>query len=569
MATALILVLATASLVACGPEPTAQPKLSIEIHGWGPTGAGSDGFVMGLPDFSQASSLRLKVTQPRDQRILSTETFTVGAHKGSLPDVTFGENLRVDLEVLDANLAVVASGATPIFSFEQGDTRRAFRVLVTPTNRFAPVGSLVADRETGANKLVQSRFDYSAITASGASRIWLGRIGQAVAMTDDGQVLIVGGAEPAAFHQPGTTPSLRQTFSDIQIFDPATGYFTDLSFDDQARAVQSTGTDKLRVARAFHTITPLGADRFLVVGGLTLREGGIRALNSMEIIDLKAPAGTRIQELRGDAGPALLTTHRAFHSATLRSSDRKLIVAGGVGHNGATDVIDSFEVIDIARGTITASAPKLNAARTDHSAVLSADGTNIWLIGGRDASGALASTETLRPEGEATVSTVGVRLNRARFGASTVRLSATGGNDVLVIGGFSDTAGAALSSFEIGGFARDAFFQQADWTLKAARGAFTAIELPNSTDVMVIGGVAATSPVASAERLRYKGLADATPFVAETQGSFVENRHGASAVMLQNGHILVLAGVDGGDATAHDNAELFNALDPVRNRAGQ
>ncbi len=551
------------SMVACGPDESGPSStLKIDVYGWGP-GENGDAFVQGMPEFMAANTIRIKITQPRDGRVLKTESFLAGDHKGKLPEITFGENLRVDLEVLDTALTVVASGSTPVFTFDQDTRRQAFRMMVAPTHKSSPVGSLVADRGTGQNKLVQSRVDYSGSATEG-DRNWLGRVGHAMAVASNGQILIVGGGDASSSLKPATKPTFHHVFSDIQLFDPVTGYFTDLSYDDEARAVQNTGADRLSVGRAFHTVTALGKDRFLVAGGYTIRSGELRAVNTLEIIDLTAPVGMKIQEL---ANNVQLSEPRAFHTATYRGSDGAVVIAGGSGHGGADDVLDSVDVIDPTGGRI--ETIKLKSARVDHAAVLAPDGNTVWLLGGRDKNSILSSTELIKTDEVtgSTVSEAGAKLLTPRFGASAVRLSGSGGNLVAVIGGFSSTAGNALGDFEVGGFTRDEFVTDSLWKLKTARGGMQAIELPQTNDILLLGGMANGQAVATSERLRYRGLEDAIPLSAEIQGGMQQARHGFGAMLVSNGFVFVMGGFSAVDNIALDNAEYFNAYDPVKNKA--
>lgn len=551
------------SLVACGPDESGpSSSLKIDVYGWGPS-ANGDSFVQGMPDYLSANTIRIKITQPRDGRVLATESFLAGDHKGKLPEISFGENLRVDLEVLDTNLTVVASGSTPVFTFDQDTRRQAFRMMVAPTHKASPVGSLVADRATGQNKLVQSRLDYSGAKLESEERNWLGRIGHGMAVASNGQILIVGGGDALTGLKPATKPAFHHVFSDIQLFDPVTGYFTDLSFDDESRVLQNTGADRLRVGRAFHTVTALGKDRFLVAGGYTLRGGELRAVNSLEIIDLRAPVGMRIQELPNNVQ---LSEARAFHTATYRSSDGAVVIAGGNGHNGADDVLDSVDVIDATNGRI--ETIKMKSARVDHSAVLAPDGHAVWLLGGRDKNSILSSTELIKTDDVmgVTVSEAGAKLLTPRFGASAVRLSGSGGNLVAVIGGFSSTAGNAIGDFEVGGFFRDEFVTDSMWNLKTPRGGMQALELPQTNDILLLGGMSNGQVVTTSERLRYRGLEDPLPLAAEVQGGMQQPRHGFGAMQASNGFVFVVGGFSSADNIALDNAEYFNAYDPVKNK---
>ena len=85
--------------------------------------------------------------------------------------------------------------------------------------------------------------------------------------TSDGKVLVVGGANVTPGTAPGAIPKFDNVYSDLQIFDPRTVYFTDLSYDETNKQVRADGADRLVDARAFHTVTPIGNDRFIVAGG--------------------------------------------------------------------------------------------------------------------------------------------------------------------------------------------------------------------------------------------------------------------------------------------------------------
>lgn len=560
-------------LAACGEDVPVKPLLKVEVFGWGPTGNGASGFVQGLPPYADARTVRVRVTQPLDGRVLSNETFDFASREARLPEVPFGENLRLEMECLNNQGAIVATGATPIFSLDRSVARRGYRLMVAPVNTFAPAGSIVADSQTGQPKVVQSRMDGRGFAAGGQSGPWLGRIGHADVALSDGRVIIVGGADLLTVPAPAQLPSIRTAHRDIQIFDPATGYFTELAVDEPSIALGVRGVDRLSVGRAFHTVTPLGQDRFLVAGGFTLENGQLRAVSKVEILDMRAAAGTRVQTLVNNGVEVALQTPRAMHTTTYRPLDGAIIVAGGVGNAAdnnlfPTDVLNSFEVISVpARSHLGSGA--LQQARTQHAAVLMADGRTVWLLGGRSATGVLNATEVVELQGDITASRATLPLNQPRFGLSAVRLAATSGQDVMVLGGFTTLNGEVSGSYEIGGLSRDRFFTQASWQLAVARGNARAVELPYSGDIVVIGGLKADRSVArEAERLTYRGLSEATPFVYRTgMGEMQEGRYGAGATLMSNGMVLVSGGMLIGAASALDHAEVYNALEPVRARS--
>ena len=153
----------------------------------------------------------------------STRTFPFLNRSGGLPEVPFDSGLRLEVAVTDIAGVVLASGSTPEFDFDNTENRLDFRVQVTESDGFAPVGSIVVDRETGGRKFATSQFDYR-----GTDRSWLGRAGHATAVTDDGKILIAGGGQLVPGGAPGATGNFDSVYNDVQIFDPETGYFTDL-----------------------------------------------------------------------------------------------------------------------------------------------------------------------------------------------------------------------------------------------------------------------------------------------------------------------------------------------------
>ena len=131
----------------------------------------------------------------------------------------------------------------------------------------------------------------------------------------------------------------------------------------------SSSTGGLNVARLGHTATPLPSGKVLVVGGY---DGHGTVLSSAELYDPSTGAFS-------NTGP--LNTGRYRHTATPLPLG-KVLIAGGQGLDASGDPVplSSAEVYDPASGTFS-NTGSLNVARTNHEAVLLADG-NVLVAGG-------------------------------------------------------------------------------------------------------------------------------------------------------------------------------------------
>lgn len=550
-----ILPLAALALGACGSDPGLAPTVEVNVFGW----SSGSGFISSMPPVDDAQTVRVKVTRPEEGTVVATQTFAVGARTGNLPDVPFGTGLRMDFEVLDSQGGMVASGATPTFGFSADDQLRTFRVQVTEVNTFSPVGNVVVDRETGERKFAWTQLDYRG--KEGVT--WLGRIGHATATTSDGRVIVVGGGDPVPGAGPAALPEFRSVYTDIQIFDPETGYFTDLAYD------APEGKDVLFEATVFHTVTPIGNDRFLVVGGFTPRADVLRPVNTIQVIDLNAPVGARVQRFVDGAGSSLvLKKARGWHTASFRKVDNHVIVAGGVGAGGEDDVLGTFEMIDLATSSVYQEPFDLQEPRAQHNAVLMGDGRTIWLIGGRDGAGAVASSEIVGlADGGMTETSTEATMRSARYEFAAVRLSEGGGDLVLVAGGFTDRDGAVSDSFEVSRLGRGGTFDTGtEWKLSRGRGGAAAIALPQSGDIVILGGRNANGDtIATADTLTFDDLAAQPPFTASESRASVTPRFRPSVDLLSNGRILLVGGegeVNGADVGL-DTADMYNPEDPV------
>lgn len=226
----LFVLLAFLPLLACTDDPVPTNGLQISVYGWGPDLTGTTSFQQGLPTYEGAAYVRFSLTQPNNQVILQRDIAPLSAGKLALPEIPYGKGLRLEVEVLDLAEGVLATGATPLFDYSADDRTKALRIMIMPVNRFAPSGSIEVNG-AGEREFVQSRYDYRAVIQE-VQQPWLGRVGHVALPTSDGKVLIVGGADVIPGAAPGTIPKFRSVHRDVQVFDPETGYFTDLSYEE-------------------------------------------------------------------------------------------------------------------------------------------------------------------------------------------------------------------------------------------------------------------------------------------------------------------------------------------------
>lgn len=544
-------------LASCGSDPAAAPTLAVDVYGWGPDYQGGVGFVQGLPGFVGGNGVQISVVQPLDGKVLGSEVFPVADGTGKVPEVSYGENLRLDFEVTNADGGVVASGASPLFDFDPDLDRLTFRIQVDEVNGFAPYGSIVKDGETGERRYAQSRFDYRATTANQ----WLGRIGHGVVSMADGTLVVVGGGDPVPGASVSALPDFRSVNSDVQTFEIRTGYFTDIAIDAASNSI--VPGDKLFQPVVWPSVTPIGDDKFIVAGGFTLQGTSPLATDTIQILDMKAEAGSKITRLtKADGAFSQLKVARGRHQAVYRAIDNSVVVTGGLGIVGADDVLDTFEVIKLDTGEVQGPFA-LQSARVEHTATTMFDRSTVWVVGGRDKDGVLATTEIIKLDN---TSIADAPLRQARFGHAAVRITpGLAGNLLMVVGGFTDLAGAATANYEVGGLGKGVFLTGTGWELSVPRGRPSVVELPTSNDLVVIGGRDGVTDRSGADRLKFVDLGATNPYVTESGGTMTEARYMASANLASNGKVILIGGIGpfSGEVVAVDSAMMYNAHDPV------
>lgn len=338
----------------------------------------------------------------------------------------------------------------------------------------------------------------------------------------DGRVLVVGG-QKVPF-----TDRAQDVSGDVEIYDPASGWFT------RARA--------LARPRALHAATLLEDGRVLVTGG---EYGGTHILAEVEIYDAKkgrfAPAGR-------------MTAPRQAHTATLLS-DGRVLLAGGFGGGEPGQYLATADLYDPVTGRFTATGP-LGQRRQLHTATLLPDG-RVLIVGGfgppEGSANALPLTaaELYDPAAGRFIPTGGLGI--ARLLHQATRLA---NGKVLVTGG-AGAGFAALAEAELYDPAAGTF--RAVGAMGTRRQSHSATLLPGG-QVLVVGGAAQLAVPASATGSAEWYDPGAERFSPAGTLQFPRTRHtgtrlSTGAVVLIGGHsavnalgteLLVLEGTAGG-----------------------
>jgi hypothetical protein len=243
-----------------------------------------------------------------------------------------------------------------------------------------------------------------------------------------------------------------------------------------------------------------------------------------------------------ETGP-LIVRVRVVAKDSLRT---KVLLAGGSDQSGR--VLNTAEVWDpvtersVAMGNMT-------SAREGHTATMLPDG-KILIAGGRDSSGAALNTAELLDPIEKNFTPTGNMLH-ARWGATATLLN---NGKVLIAGGCCDKDGNALSTAEVYNAGARNFGRTGPMT--AGRFNATATLLPSGL-VLIAGGSRYKGDIYSLKTAEIFDPGFAAGYFAGT-GDLQFPRQGATAVLLQNGQVLVTGGwTAGSDPTGR--TELYTA----------
>ena len=580
---------AAPAIASCGGTDVPPPpqKLSVMVYGWGPgEGSSAPRFIDQMPQYEGARSVRLIARDLEADRIVAQEVGQLEQGALRLPELPYERPIRIELEVRDDSERVIATGSSSVLTITDDTPARGVRMFVSPVNEFAPSGALVRNSQDEL-MFVTSELDTRAADrrdrdAGGSGSVWLGRTGHASALTEDGRVLIVGGTQNILPDSIEGSITMSSVYGDVQIYDPETGYFTDLSWDEERAAPQAMDRDRLGEPRAFHTVTALGGDRFIVAGGYTVRQLGetkqTRPVGSLEFIDLNAPLGERVTSLDDNNQTQLqLALPRAFHRAAYLEQEGKLLLIGGRGQAlGVTqaedEVLSEVEIVDLVNLRVIAQRFDSGVARAGMEVEV-LDDKRVFVAGGRNIEeGVLASTQIVEVGASGLSFKPGPSLNQARYDFGMEIIPSSQGRSVVVVGGYTDQQGAVSGSVELGVVDGQAGFSRlSNEALTTARGGLSAVTLPNTGDVMVFGGRDAQSEIVTrAERLQFNGLTGSPVYeVAEGDyGDFYLARYAPSYTLMRTGHVLIFGGI-GVERGAmmrqvtFPEAELYNPFDPV------
>ena len=246
-----------------------------------------------------------------------------------------------------------------------------------------------------------------------AASLGQGRILHTATPLDDGTVLFTGGYATST-NAGVTLPNDERILSSAELYDPATGKFTEVGpmverrsrhtavkladgrvlvsggyqipdaetagaeiYDPAKKTFAKTGS--MTTARRRHTMTLLPGGKVLVAGGNDIN-------NPIATVELYDPAA-------GTFAPAAsMSSPRELHSATLLPNGQVLVAGGSIDK---TTFTASAELYDAATGTWKATG-SMNVAREYHTVSLIAGG-QVLVVAGHNTSGWLMSTEIYQP----------------------------------------------------------------------------------------------------------------------------------------------------------------------------
>ncbi|MEK2646228.1 kelch repeat-containing protein [Bdellovibrio sp. BCCA] len=228
----------------------------------------------------------------------------------------------------------------------------------------------------------------------------------------NGKILLAGGALNAT----NSTVAL----SSAEIYDPETG-----SWSQAASLPQE---------RLNHTATALQDGKVLIVGGAINNSVSTTCLNTAALYDPTSNTWS---------AAASLVTGRCYHSATLLSDGRVMVIGGRTENSlalGISNYLSTAEIYNPATNTWTAAA-SMTTNRGYHSAILLKNG-KVFVVGGRNTSG-LLTTALYNPSANSWAA--GPSLTKSRKDHTATLLPE---GKVVIIGGVDD-AGVILSDTTI------------------------------------------------------------------------------------------------------------------------
>ncbi|MEK6283136.1 MAG: kelch repeat-containing protein [Acidobacteriota bacterium] len=330
------------------------------------------------------------------------------------------------------------------------------------------------------------------------SKMRVARYGYSITLLQNGKVLVAG----------GVAQNTSTKLASAELYDPSTGTWSD--------------TGSINTARYFHEAVRLQNGKVLVIGG---RDSSGANLQTAELYD--PLVGTW-----ANTG-SMAMIHEAC-SATLLPSG-KVLIAGGYDQNSV--VLAKAELYDPLTGTFNATGD-MTFASNSHVAILMQNG-KVLTVGGYSATFRVTNSAQLYDPTLGTWSTTN-GMNNARLFHSATLLA----NGKVLVAGGEYNSGRIQSTVEI--------YDPGAGTWSPASPMLDEIELFTMTllpdgKVLVTGGNGDFNNTSSAEIFD-----PATGRWRFTANMSFGRRSGHSAVLLQNGSVLVVGGPN------DSSPEIFN-----------
>ncbi|MBM4343720.1 MAG: hypothetical protein FJ100_10125 [Deltaproteobacteria bacterium] len=457
---------------------------------------------------------------------------------------------------------VVGRGRSIPFDQVKGGAAKSLFPYVTRTNRFAP-----AESNSGTKAVIAGKAGAATATQPG----------------NDGNVYIIGGAEPLPEKQNAFDPKSYTNFSDA-----IAQYSPNLR---QVGMVSDLGPDyRLKVQRAFASAAA-SRQVVAVVGGYTQGQDGPKVTASIEYIETSNKVRTSI-----GSTPDLKFARAGATVVCLFEDDDYFLVLGGRGDLDCAKETycagNTWELWHKAHGNIAQG--QLNEARWNHAAVKvpSADGGYVMLIGGENEGGVLQTFEVVQFSRQGFVSKKGQACNTSAKGYGTCDKSGfywepltqalpvartlpgavfsavprgTPSFDyryVYIVGGFEDQAHTKpLARLDVFNINTGNYLNSDGYPMQVARGAPMVALVPHGPtegQILVAGGSKSATQHLNTAEFVYTTVVDRTvsPPTTAIQLALVENelpdgtRVLGNAVALNTGHVLVVGGVGTGAGNA-------------------
>ncbi len=576
----------TASVLAaaCGGDEETAQSFNMEIHG---PDDGPDSSTIGFPVTVDGCVGTLRFTSYQGTTLVGQTSLAWNAPKpAALPRLGFGPdtwisveglssaNCEVDGELVDEG-TVVASGSTPRFSAEAGGLLPDLTLVLTGRpDRFQPAFRFGA----GNDGVEMSRPLLYELNGEE-------RAGHTVTELEDGSGwLVIGGAKMTTLGSGISGSGITGLVDTIEFYDSYRGEFLTLFEEDCSESVSACAL-RLPEGVAFHTATSLEDGRVLVLGGLKLSGGdALLPTASAYVIELTGRAEGTITAVNyaSDVFPA----DRAFHTAT-RMADGRVVIIGGIGRTYApepTFQADIYQVLPESDLMVTDAGTNLNHVRGLHTATFfSRNAHGIMVVGGRDANGAVATSEVVYAvsndfEQPLAVDEINAgnstnRLTVPRFGHSATRYSCPGTDEefLAIVGGFTEggssflegsAATATVEVYRPDDFANNDLYGWAEETSELVNGGRAygaAASLPISGDLVFMGGVNSDGTVSSAgDRIFNQSWSDChiLEMPRATENTMGSRRAFFALAELSSGFLMPTGGFNGTESV--ETSDFFN-----------